>query len=68
MNINKTDILALNQEQLYQSLSKLGWEKYRLKQIEEWLWKHGVRQFEEMSNLSKNQRELLDLHFSYLLF
>ncbi|MBK6545313.1 MAG: 23S rRNA (adenine(2503)-C(2))-methyltransferase RlmN [Saprospiraceae bacterium] len=63
MNINKTDILALNQEQLYQSLSKLGWEKYRLKQIEEWLWKHGVRQFEEMSNLSKNQRELLDLHF-----
>jgi 23S rRNA (adenine2503-C2)-methyltransferase len=63
MEITKKDILSLNKTQLKDSLSALGWEKYRLQQVEDWLWKHGVRSFDEMSNLSKSQRTLLEESF-----
>lgn len=59
----KKDILSLNNAQLKESLSALGWEKYRLQQVEDWLWKHGVRSFDEMSNLSKTQRTSLEESF-----
>lgn len=63
MNSTKKDILALNKSQLKDSLTTLGWESYRTQQVEDWLWKHGVREFEGMSNLSKTQRALLEESF-----
>ncbi|MBK7879765.1 MAG: 23S rRNA (adenine(2503)-C(2))-methyltransferase RlmN [Saprospiraceae bacterium] len=60
---NKKDILQLTDEQLAASLLELGFEKYRTKQVKEWLWKHAVRSFDDMSNLSIEQRRLLNEHF-----
>ncbi len=59
----KTDILSLNRDQLLEKLSSFKFEKYRAAQIDEWLWKHGVRDFDQMTNLSKSQRQILDEHF-----
>ncbi|MDQ3141167.1 MAG: 23S rRNA (adenine(2503)-C(2))-methyltransferase RlmN [Bacteroidota bacterium] len=61
--ILKTDILTLSSFQLKEKLTILGFEPYRSKQVEEWLWKHGVRSFQEMNNLSKEQRTTLDQIF-----
>ena len=61
----KLDLLSLNLSELSESLSKLSEEhgvkieKFRAKQIYAWLNK-GVSEFSEMSNVSKNIRELLD--------
>jgi 23S rRNA (adenine2503-C2)-methyltransferase len=63
MELNKKDILSLTKPQLKESLISLGFESYRLQQVEDWLWKHGVRQFDAMSNLSKSQRALLEETF-----
>jgi 23S rRNA (adenine2503-C2)-methyltransferase len=60
LDLNKKDILSLKPHQLEESLIALGWEKYRTRQVEDWLWKHGVRNFEAMSNLSKTQRAVLN--------
>lgn len=40
-----------------------GEKAFRAKQIDEWLWKKGARSFEDMTNLSKATRELLEQHF-----
>ncbi len=61
----KIDLLSLNLSELSESLSKLSEEhgvkieKFRTKQIYAWLNK-GVSEFSEMTNVSKNIRELLD--------
>lgn len=34
-------------------------EKYRISQVNEWLWKHGIRSIDEMSNLSLTDRQKL---------
>lgn len=61
--MNKTDILSLSDDQLRASLSSLGFEKYRCNQVIDWLWKHAARSFEKMSNLSKENRQLLSENF-----
>ncbi len=60
---NKTDILSLSDQQLFEKLSSLQLENYRSRQVKDWLWKHAVRSFEEMSNLSKSHRQLLEEQF-----
>lgn len=60
MQVKKKDILSLNTSQLKESLAELGWENYRSQQLEDWLWTHGIRSFDAMTNLSKTQRATLD--------
>ncbi|NOT36839.1 MAG: 23S rRNA (adenine(2503)-C(2))-methyltransferase RlmN [Saprospiraceae bacterium] len=60
---NTTDILSLTDEQLSESLISLGFQKYRAKQVSDWLWKHAVRSFDLMTNLSKENRQLLSEKF-----
>ena len=55
----KQDIRKLTQEQLTDVLVGMGEKKFRAKQVYEWLWKKGVKSFEEMTNLSKSLREML---------
>ncbi len=55
----KINLLDLNIEELQILLAEAGGEKYRGKQIFQWLHK-GAKKFEEMTNLSKNLREELD--------
>jgi 23S rRNA (adenine2503-C2)-methyltransferase len=63
MQITKKDILSLSKSQLKETLVSLGLESYRTQQVEDWLWKHGVRHFDQMTNLSKIHRTLLEAQF-----
>ena len=40
-----------------------GDQSFRGKQVYEWLWKKGAHRFEDMTNLSKDTRTLLEEHF-----
>jgi 23S rRNA (adenine2503-C2)-methyltransferase len=60
----KQDIRELSKKALESFLEEHGEKKFRAKQIEEWLWTKGVDSFEEMTNLSKSTREMLQEHFS----
>ncbi|MCW3103224.1 MAG: rRNA m2A2503 methyltransferase [Bacteroidetes bacterium] len=59
----KKDIRALSLEELKTVFTENGDQAFRAKQVYEWLWKKSARTFEEMTNLSKATRELLDKHF-----
>ncbi len=57
--MKKTDIRSLNYDELSAEIQSLGLPKYRVGQIYSWLYEKGVRDFSEMSNLSKDLRERL---------
>ncbi len=59
----KINIIGLSREELAGALASLGLEKFRTKQIWQWLYHHGVRDFADMSNISKKTREALEQHF-----
>ncbi len=61
--IVKKDIRALTLLQLRDTFIQMGEKPFRANQVYEWLWKKAARSFEEMSNLSKELRGKLDLHF-----
>ena len=54
----KPDILSLLPEELEAKLTALGQPRFRAAQIFQWLGR-GVRDFDEMTNLSKDLREKL---------
>lgn len=64
MSTLKKDIRALSKDQLMSFFSKNGDQAFRGKQVYEWLWKKGVHKFEDMTNLSKDTRQLLEQSFS----
>lgn len=55
----KLNIFKLSIKDIKEILLSFGEKDFRAKQIDEWLWKKGVRCFDEMTNLSKHTRELL---------
>ncbi len=57
------DIRKITTDQLKDWLMGQGEQGFRAKQIQEWIWKKSVRNFDEMSNLSVKLRELLKSHF-----
>jgi 23S rRNA (adenine2503-C2)-methyltransferase len=61
--MQKTDIRKLSLEELIARTGELGMEKYRARQIFEWLWNKSSTSFDEMLNLSKKHREILKENF-----
>ncbi len=61
--MEKIDIRSLNYEELAEEIKSLGLPKFRTDQIYSWLYEKGVRDFSEMSNLSKDLRQTLDNRF-----
>lgn len=59
----KKDIRALSLEELKAVFVENGDQAFRAKQVYEWLWKKSARTFDEMTNLSKSTRTLLDTNF-----
>lgn len=59
----KKDIKQLALEDVQAFLAEHNEKAFRAKQIREWLWKKNVKTFEEMTNISKSLRELLNEHF-----
>src|SRR6218665_1134691 len=61
----KKDIRHLSQEEFAESFALLGLEKFRAKQVHEWLWKKSAKSFDEMTNLSKSLRDQLKENFAF---
>lgn len=60
----KQDIRKFKPDQLKTFLVETGEKPFRVKQINEWLWKKSASSFDEMTNLSLKTRESLKEHFS----
>ncbi|MGB5944317.1 MAG: 23S rRNA (adenine(2503)-C(2))-methyltransferase RlmN [Leeuwenhoekiella sp.] len=63
MTTAKKDIRALTREELREYFVAQGEKAFRGNQVYEWLWNKGAHTFEAMTNLPKETREFLDLHF-----
>lgn len=57
--MDRQNIKSLDHDALVHALAEWGEPKFRVKQIEQWLWHHGASDFEDMTNLSKRLREAL---------
>ncbi len=62
--MNKTILLGLNLTELKSVVSDLGMPAFTAKQIAEWMYVKGVASFEEMTNISKSNREKLEQNCS----
>lgn len=60
---DKKDIRALTREQLQDFFSGNGDKSFRGSQVYDWLWSKGVHSFAEMTNISKETREMLNENF-----
>ena len=60
---NKKDIRALTKEQLRDFFVENGDKAFRGNQVYEWLWNKSLHTFEDMTNISKQTREMLENHF-----
>ena len=61
---DKKDIRLLSPEQLRATMSELDEPAFRAKQIYQWLWQKGIRDFEGMTNLNKDLRHSLSNEFT----
>ena len=62
-NATKRDIRALDLQALQAFFSEHNQQAFRADQVYQWLWQKGAHHFDEMTNLSKTTRALLDAHF-----
>ncbi|HEY0740802.1 MAG TPA: 23S rRNA (adenine(2503)-C(2))-methyltransferase RlmN [Chryseosolibacter sp.] len=60
----KRDIRKLKLEELKAFFVQHGQKPFRAQQVHEWLWKKSVKDFDEMTNLSLEVREMLKSHFT----
>lgn len=60
---DKKDIRALTKDQLRDFFVAQGEKAFRGNQVYEWLWTKGAHSFEAMTNIAKETRALLEIHF-----
>ncbi|MEZ4798591.1 MAG: 23S rRNA (adenine(2503)-C(2))-methyltransferase RlmN [Flavobacteriales bacterium] len=65
MPIAKKDIRTLELPDLISFLEENGEQKFRAKQIMEWLWKKSATNFDQMNNIGKNLQQLLSDNFEF---
>ena len=63
MQIEKKDIRSLSKEQIRDFFVAHGDKAFRGNQVYEWLWSKGAHQFDDMTNVSKTTRSILENHF-----
>ena len=59
----KIDIRSLTENQIIEFFLDKGFDSYRGKQVYEWIWKKSIYSFDDMTNLSKDLRIMLDTNF-----
>ncbi len=59
----KKDIRALSKEQLRDFFVNIGDKAFRGNQVYEWLWNKSAHNFDDMTNISKDTRALLEENF-----
>ena len=52
-------LIGMDRNELQAAMIGLGLEKFRAKQVWQWVYEKGVRDFDEMKTLGKSARELL---------
>ncbi len=63
MQIEKKDIRSLSKEQLRDFFESNNDKAFRGNQVYEWLWSKGAHSFEDMTNISKATRTMLEENF-----
>lgn len=63
MATGKKDIRALTKEQLRDFFIKEGEKAFRGNQVYEWLWQKSAHSFDNMTNVSKETRQMLEDNF-----
>ncbi len=63
MTVKKKDIRALTKEQLRDFFVSQGDKAFRGNQVYEWLWQKAVHTFDDMTNVSKQTRQMLEDNF-----
>jgi 23S rRNA (adenine2503-C2)-methyltransferase len=63
MQMEKKDIRAVSKEQLREFFVTSGDKAFRGNQVYEWLWSKGAHSFEDMTNISKETRAMLESNF-----
>ena len=53
-------ILNYSAQGLEELVASLGLPKFRVKQLIQWLYKHGAQSYDEMGNLPKTMRTMLE--------
>ena len=59
----KIDIRGLSEDQIIEFFEKKGFDSYRGRQVYEWIWRKSCYSFDDMTNISKDLRDVLDNHF-----
>ena len=63
MDTTKKDIRSLTKEQIRDFFVSQGDKAFRGNQVYEWLWSKGAHSFDDMTNVSKETRVMLEQHF-----
>ncbi|TDE06296.1 23S rRNA (adenine(2503)-C(2))-methyltransferase RlmN [Flavobacterium hiemivividum] len=63
MQIEKKDIRSVSKELLREFFVAHGDKAFRGNQVYEWLWSKGAHSFEDMTNISKETRAMLESNF-----
>ncbi|MGB9614805.1 MAG: 23S rRNA (adenine(2503)-C(2))-methyltransferase RlmN, partial [Fervidobacterium sp.] len=59
----RRNLLDFSYEELVEVFSEIGLEKFRVDQVWDWIYKKRIFDFEQMTNLSKEQRKTLSEKF-----
>jgi len=57
------DLIGLSKEELAEEMASIGEKPFRAKQLWQWIYFHGARDFSQMSNLSKTLRDKLQQNY-----
>ena len=63
-NAQIPNIKDLSPQELAEWIAAQGMPRFRNEQIQRWLWARRARSFEEMTDISKAARQVLDAHFT----
>lgn len=61
--MEKRDIRALSKDELRDFFTANGDQAFRGNQVYEWLWGKGAHSFDDMTNVAKSTRQMLEDHF-----
>jgi 23S rRNA (adenine2503-C2)-methyltransferase len=61
--ITKRDIRALTKDEMRDWFVEHGEQPFRAQQVYEWLWQKSLKNFDDMTNISLETRDLLNQHF-----
>ncbi len=63
--IPKEDIRHLSHPELIKTIEELGEKTFRADQIYQWIWNKSATSFDEMTNISKSFRDILNERFEF---